>query len=182
MEKAEVSIRYATDADNFLLAELGAQTFYKTFAAANTPENMAIYLAASFSPDKQAAELADPASVFMLAEVEGVAVGYARLKQGQPPASITGLHPIEIVRLYAHKEWMGHGVGTTLMQACLDEAEKRGCDTIWLDVWEQNPRARAFYRKWGFVEVGAQTFQLGADLQHDLLLQRPVKISSPGAG
>jgi ribosomal protein S18 acetylase RimI-like enzyme len=61
------------------------------------------------------------------------------------------------------------------MKACLAEAEKRGCDTLWLDVWERNPRAIAIYRNWGFIEVGTQTFQLGNDLQHDLLMQRPVK-------
>ncbi|MEW5961134.1 MAG: GNAT family N-acetyltransferase [Chloroflexota bacterium] len=174
-KQAKIDVRRATAADNVLLAELGAQTFYDTFAADNTPENMAAYLAASFSPEKQAAELADPLSVFLIAEIEGETAGFARLKEGQPPAGVTGLRPIEIVRIYARREWLGHGVGATLMQACLDEARQRSCNTIWLDVWEQNTRAHAFYRKWGFVEVGAQTFQLGDDLQNDLLLQRPVK-------
>ena len=45
-------------------------------------------------------------------------------------------------------------------------------DLIWLGVWEQNPRAIAFYTKWGFVEVGAQTFRLGSDLQRDLVMAR----------
>ncbi len=175
MNKAKINVRYATAADNALLAELGARTFHDTFAVDNTTENMTAYLAASFSPEKQAAELADPASVFLIAEVEGVTVGFARLKEGQPSVGITGLRPIEIVRMYACKEWIGHGVGATLLEACLNEAEKRGCDTIWLDVWEHNPRARAFYRKWGFVEVGTQIFQLGDDLQNDLLMQRPLK-------
>jgi ribosomal protein S18 acetylase RimI-like enzyme len=61
------------------------------------------------------------------------------------------------------------------MRACLDEAERRGCDAIWLDVWERNPRARTFYQKWSFVEVGSQIFQLGDDRQHDLIMQRAVK-------
>ena len=60
------------------------------------------------------------------------------------------------------------------MQACLEEAARRGCDTVWLSTWVRNPRGLAFYRKWGFVEAGKATFQLGADLQNDLLLQRPV--------
>ncbi len=175
MEKASVTVRYATAFDNTLLAELGTRTFYDTYATDNTPEHMTAYLAASFSPEKQATELADPASVFLIAEAEGVAVGYAMLREGQPPASITGVTPIEIVRFYARKEWIGQGVGVALMQACLSEAGKRGCDTIWLGVWERNPRACAFYRKWGFVEVGTQHFQLGDDLQHDLLMQRLVK-------
>jgi ribosomal protein S18 acetylase RimI-like enzyme len=46
---------------------------------------------------------------------------------------------------------------------------------IWLDVWERNARAIAFYQKWGFAVVGTQTFQLGSDLQNDLLMQRAVE-------
>ena len=60
---------------------------------------MAAYLAASFSPDKQAAELADPASTFLIAENDDAIIGYARLKTGQPAAGVIGVKPIEIVRL-----------------------------------------------------------------------------------
>jgi diamine N-acetyltransferase len=178
--KTTVNIRYATPADNALLAELGRQTFYETFAADNTPEDMSAYLGASFGPTRQAAELADPASTFLIAENDDATIGYARLKVGQPAPGVTGARPIEIVRLYARNDWLGQGVGARLMQACLDEAVKLGCDTVWLDVWEQNARARAFYRKWGFVEIGTQLFQLGSDLQHDLILQRSV--SRPATG
>jgi GNAT superfamily N-acetyltransferase len=173
-----VKIRYATSTDNTLLAKLGAQTFYETFAVDNTPEDMTAYLAASFSPARQAAELADPASTFLIAESNDATVGYARLKVGQPAPGVTGIKSIEIVRLYARKDWLGRGVGAQLMQACLEEAVKQDCDTVWLDVWEQNVQARTFYRKWGFVEVGTRLFQLGSDLQHDLLLQRSVTASN----
>ncbi len=175
IKKADISVRYATSGDNTLLAELGARTFYDTFAADNTPENMTSYLASSFSPKKQAAELDDPLSVFLIAEIDNVAVGFARLKEGQPAAVDIGLHPVEIARIYACKEWIGHGVGAVLMRACLNEAEKRGCETVWIGVWEHNTRAQIFYRKWGFVEAGTQVFQLGDDPQNDLLMKRPVK-------
>lgn len=175
-----MKIRYATLADNTLLAELGAQTFYDTFAADNTSEDMTAYLAASFSPPRQAAELADPASTFLIAESGDATIGYARLKVGQPAPGVTGVKPIEIVRLYVRHDWLAQGIGAQLMQACLDEAVKQGCDTVWLDVWEQNARARAFYGHWGFVEVGTQRFQLGSDLQNDLILQRSVH--RPAAG
>jgi len=168
-------IRAATAGDNILLAEMGRQTFYDTFAADNNPEDMQLYLEAAFSPEKQAAELADPASVFLIAEIDGEAVGYVRLKEGPPPQTITGSKPVEIVRIYARKEWIGHGVGAALMEASIKEAEKRGCDAVWLDVWEKNPRGIAFYRKWGFVQAGGQKFLLGNDLQDDLLMQRPVR-------
>ena len=175
MKKPTIHVRYGTDIDNTLLAELGAQTFHDAFEAENTPEDMAAYLTAAFSPKKQAAELADPSSVFLIAEFEGTALAFARLKEKRPSAEITGLRTIELVRIYTSKEWIGNGIGTILMKACLSEAEKRGCATIWLGVWERNPRARAFYRKWGFEEVGTRIFRLGDDRQTDLVMQRPVK-------
>ena len=63
-DKSIPDIRQATASDAALMAELGARTFSETFAADNTPEDMAAYLAASFSPEQQAAELADPARDF----------------------------------------------------------------------------------------------------------------------
>ena len=170
----QLCIRYATASDNTLLAKVGAETFYDSFAADNTPGNMAAYLAASFSPEKQAQELADPASKFLIAEIEGAVVGYARLKFALAPSAVAGRTPMEIARFYARKAWIGKGIGARLMQACLSEAQRAGCDVVWLDVWERNSHAIAFYRKWGFVEVGTQVFQLGDDPQRDLLMARPV--------
>ena len=173
----QIHLRDATAADNHLLAEMGAQTFSDTFAQDNNPEDMAAYLAASFSPEKQAEELADPASTFLIAESQEEVVGYARLVYGPAPPVVRARNPVEIARFYSIKEWIGKGVGPRLMQACLSKAEMHGCDVIWLDVWELNPRAIAFYRKWGFAIVGAQSFQLGDDLQSDLLMARPVSLS-----
>ncbi len=167
-------IRTATAADNYLLSELGARTYRDTFAADNTAEDMTLYLAGSFSPEKQAAELAQEGTVFLIAEEGDQPVGYARLRQDPPPECIKGKKAIEIVRLYAVKEMIGRGIGAALMQASLDEAARLDCDIIWLDVWENNPRAIAFYQKWGFEKVGEQGFQMGNDLQHDWLMARPV--------
>ena len=61
--------------DAGLLAELGARTFSETFAADNSPADMAAYLASSFSEAQQAAELTDPHATFHIAETDGVAVG-----------------------------------------------------------------------------------------------------------
>jgi ribosomal protein S18 acetylase RimI-like enzyme len=172
----KIEIRRASQEDSTLLAEMGAETFSDAFGRDNTPEDMDLYLEASFSPEIQATELADPASLFLIAEVDGSPVGYARLHEGERGAGITGSQPIEIVRFYARTEWIGRGVGAALMRASLKEAEVRGCDTIWLDVWEENERALRFYKRWGFTETGTQTFRLGNDIQNDLLMQRPVSL------
>ena len=161
-QNPDVKIRRANREDAGLLAELGARTFFETFAADNTPQDMSAYLAASFSLAQTTAQLADPASTFLLAEVDGLATGYAQL------------HAVELVRLYVSLEWLGRGIGEALMRACVDEARQAGHDAIWLGVWERNGRAQAFYRKWNFRAVGQHVFQLGSDPQRDILMQRAV--------
>lgn len=173
-QKSTPEIRYAVSSDADLLAELGARTFAETFIQDNTPEDMAAYLASSFNFEKQTAELADPLSTFLIAEIDGIAAGYAKLHSGEALDGIQGDKPIELVRLYVSKDWLGHGVGKVLMQRCLDEAKKLNHRTIWLGVWEHNARALAFYRKWDFREVGDHIFQLGSDPQRDILMERAV--------
>ena len=173
-QNPDLTIRRANHEDAGLLAELGARTFSETFAADNAPEDIAAYLAASFNPAQQAAELADPASTFLVAEVGGVAAGYAKLHAGEPAEGVEGDRPVELVRLYVLREWLGRGVGAELMRACLDEARRAGHGTIWLGVWERNGRAQAFYRKWDFRAVGEHVFQLGSDPQRDILMERAV--------
>ena len=169
-----LTIRRGTIEDAVLLSELGARTFSETFAADNTPEDLATYLATSFSVAQQTAELEDPASIFLIAEIDGRAGGYAKLHDGEPEKGVDGPNPIELVRLYVSREWLGRGLGGQLMRACIDEARQAGHETLWLGVWEGNPRAQSFYRKWNFQTVGEHIFQLGSDPQRDLLLQRPL--------
>ena len=171
-QNPDLTIRRANDEDAGLLAELGARTFSETFAADNTREDMAAYLAASFNPAQQTAELADPASTFFIAEVGGLAAGYAQLHAGEPAEGVEGPQPVELVRLYVSREWLGRGVGEALMRACVDGARRAGHKTIWLGVWERNGRAQAFYRKWDFRAVGEHVFRLGSDPQTDILMER----------
>ncbi len=179
-QSPNVIIRQGQADDAALLAELGARTFSETFAADNSLEDMAAYLAAAFSTEQQSAELADPASLFLIAEADGAAAGYAMLRSGTALDSINGERPIELVRLYVLQERLGSGVGAALMQECIVEAKRQGYETLWLGVWEHNARAQAFYRKWNFHEVGTHIFQLGNDPQTDLLMQRAISDRIPG--
>ncbi|MBN2131152.1 MAG: GNAT family N-acetyltransferase [Sedimentisphaerales bacterium] len=172
-------IRVATLHDAALLAGLGARTFRDTFEADNTEADMASYLATAFSPAAQARELQDESSTFLIAHVEGAKVGYARLRFGESRPCIDSRKPVEIARLYVDRPWIGRGAGPALMQTSLELAAHKGCDVVWLDVWEKNYRALAFYAKWGFEVVGEQHFLLGTDLQNDLLMARPVNQTYP---
>lgn len=173
-EKTQPSIRRAAVTDAERLAELGAQTFYDTFAVDNTAEDMAAYLSSSFSAALQAAELADADTTFLIAEIDGEAVGYAKLQSNTAPPGVTGSNPIELCRLYVSHTAIGSGVGAALMQACIDESKAEGYKTMWLGVWERNHRAKKFYERWGFQFAGEQNFQLGSDAQTDWVMYRDI--------
>jgi ribosomal protein S18 acetylase RimI-like enzyme len=170
-------IRRANVDDAGLLAEVGARTFVETFAEDNSAEDMAAYLASSFSEAQQASELADPDSTIYIAETNGLAIGYAMLRSGYAPECVTDNRPIELVRLYVSREHLGGGVGSGLMQDCINEADHQGYRTLWLGVWENNHRAQAFYRKWKFRDVGTHIFQLGQDAQTDILMELSISVS-----
>lgn len=173
-----INIRHATISDANLLATIGAAAFADTFADENTPENMAAYLAEAFSLEQIASEIADPASQFLIAEIEGQPAGYAKLVRGKTPEAVNAANAIELERIYALKAWIGQGVGAALMKACLEEAQLKDHDAVWLGVWERNTRAIAFYEKWGFEKVATKIFQLGDDPQTDFVMVRKLEKSS----
>jgi len=165
-------IRKANRADARPLSQLAEQTFRATFGALNTAENMDLHCQASYGEAIQAAEIADPNMVTLLAENEARLVGFAQLRWGTAPDCVLGQAPGEIQRLYIAAEWQGKGIAPALMNSCLEEMRQHGSDLVWLGVWERNPRAIAFYKKFGFTEVGEQLFPLGNDPQRDIVMAR----------
>jgi GNAT superfamily N-acetyltransferase len=176
------SIRNATAADAEALSAFAAKVFRDTFAPDNDPMDMDAYLSDAFTPGKQAAEIADGSGVCLLAEVGETLAGYALLRieaadQGDPSVALPVELPVELQRFYVDYAWHGRGVAPALMTACIDTARARGSATMWLGVWERNPRAIRFYQKHGFVDIGAKEFRLGTDLQTDRIMSRSVVLS-----
>lgn len=175
------TIRRATAADASRLAELAARTFSDTYAAHNDPADMAAHIAARYGEGKQAEELADPASTYIVVELADQLIGYAYLVSGQAPGGVTLDAPVEVVRFYVASQWHGHGVAQHLMEACVGVARQQGGRTLCLGVWQENPRAIAFYRKAGFTVVGETAFHLGSQRQVDhvmaMSLDRPDRAS-----
>lgn len=181
----DIGIRRAVAGDAAGLAELAARTFRDTFAADNDAANMALHLAQAYGPMPQGRELADPNIVTLLVVAGEAFVAYAQLRRGPVPACVIGDAPIELWRFYVAREQHGQGIAQQLMRSVDAEAERADARTLWLGVWERNQRAKAFYRKCGFVDVGSHVFNVGDDAQIDRILVRPVASATqiaPGDG
>ena len=164
------SIRYATPADAKALAALAEQTFRDTFAESNSAEDMDLHCRASYGEHVQAAEIANPGMATLLCEDAGERIAFAQLRWGAAPDCVVAESPGEILRLYVRRDWHGKGIAQSLMRACLEAMKARGSDLVWLGVWERNPRAIAFYRKFEFTEVGDHVFPVGSDPQRDIVM------------
>lgn len=167
-------LRKAIPSDARQLSLLAERTFRETFGAANTIQDMELHCRASYGDAIQAGEIAAADMLTLLSEDDGRLVGFAQLRWGRAPECVAAKAPGEIQRMYVDRDWHGKGVAQGLMQACLGEMQARSTDVVWLGVWERNPRAIAFYRKFGFAAVGDHVFLLGADPQRDIVMARPM--------
>lgn len=168
------TLRKADPNDARSLARFAEATFRQTFGAANSDRDMDLHCRTHYGEALQAGEIADPHMLTLLSEHAGRLVGFAQLRWGDAPACVAGRAPGEVQRLYVAADWHGQGVAQQLMSACLAAMEARGSDVVWLGVWEHNPRAIAFYGKFGFVEVGEHVFPVGSDPQRDVVMARRV--------
>jgi diamine N-acetyltransferase len=168
----DLVIRYATPTDAARIADISRKTFSETFGFLNTKENMDIFMRTQFAKEILMEEVLDPANIFILAEENNELAGYAKLKTNSTAAGLTSNLSIEIARIYVLNSSLGTGIGPELMRKCIFTAKDMKCDTIWLGVWEKNPRAIAFYTKWGFEKFSEHDFKLGNDLQKDWLMKK----------
>ena len=168
------AIRTAGVANAAVLAQFGERTFRAAFEAENRREDVDAYVGATYTATQFAADLADPARSTLVAEAAGTPAAYAQLRAGVAPAEVAGAAPIELLRFYVDPAWQGRGLGQVLMDATLAAARARGAGTLWLGVWERNPRGIAFYVKCGFRDVGSKLFLLGSDWQTDRVMVRPL--------
>ena len=168
----DVVIRAAGPTDAARLAELAAATFRAAYSEGQQAETDR-YVAEHYGPAIQAAELDNPEVMYLVAELEDALIGFAMLARGTGHPAVQASRPVRLSRIYVAPSQIGGGIGGRLMERCIAEAEAGHHDVMWLSVWSENPRAVAFYERWGFVTVGEMTFDYGGDPQRDFVMSRP---------
>ncbi|MEO0770073.1 MAG: GNAT family N-acetyltransferase [Cyanobacteria bacterium J06649_4] len=168
------TVRQANPDDAECFSQLAERAFRETFTTEENLADMALYCKQTFGVEVQSRELRDPNNVLLLAEVEGRLAGFAQIRLCSPKDCVEATQPLELYRLYVLRPWHGRGVAQELMERVLAIAAESNADQLWLGVWEHNPRAIAFYKKYGFQFVGEHVFQFGNDPQRDLIMMKAV--------
>ncbi len=82
---------------------------------------------------------------YIVAEVDGEAVGYAGLMVIDTTADIQTIGVLP--------RFEGQGIGRAMLTELLGEARRRGADNVMLEVRADNPRAQKLYARYGFQRI-----------------------------
>lgn len=169
-----LTIRELTRNDIPQLREIAIRIYRDTFSGQNAPENMEAFLERDYSLASFDREFDEAGSACFFACDGDTPVGYLRLRRNNEAEAQLGSNTIELHRIYVDINYQGRSVGRELMQFALGYARNLKVDWIWLGVWEHNPRAQEFYRKWGFERFSEHAFHMGNEVQTDWLLRKKI--------
>jgi [ribosomal protein S18]-alanine N-acetyltransferase len=62
----------------------------------------------------------------------------------------------DVLTIAVSESSWGLGIGSALLGALIDEARRRRCTEVFLEVRKDNPRARGLYLRRGFEEIGVR--------------------------
>jgi GNAT superfamily N-acetyltransferase len=165
----ELTYRIAGPADAPVLERVFRESFTDTFGHLYAPDDLQAFLAEADVATWQQ-ELADPEMHVMLAEAGGDPAGFARVGPGTLPIDkLPG--SLELRQLYVLPMWKGTDVAAALMDWALGKARRLGAPELLLSVYADNHRARRFYERYGFEEVGAFLFMVGAHADDERIMR-----------
>jgi diamine N-acetyltransferase len=174
-----ITIRLAQAADTDVLHDLAARTFGLACPPGTRQADIEAFIAAHLSRESFVRYLADPDRIVLIAEDDGVPVGYSMLVRGPIPdpdvaAVVDEKTSVELSKFYLDEGRHGSGVAAALMAATLDAAAGTGAEFCWLGVNQRNVRAAKFYAKHGFEVIGVKRFKVGDQWHDDHVRRRPL--------
>ena len=139
----------------------------ESFANDHPGDDMVAHIESHHSRAFYERKLADPAfTLWIVEEAAGSPIGYAMASAGRE------LDDYELIRIYMLSRWHGTGFGRALFDAVVAQGKAEGKARLILSVYTKNTKARAFYARNGFVEVGPVTFMVGNSPFEDLIMAR----------
>ena len=171
MLSKNVNIRAVENSEIAQLHELSLSTFIQAFGTHNTASNMEQYVSEALTLDQITIEYQNPKSSFFFAEYQSEIIGYLKVNQGDAQTETQLAEALEIERIYVIPKVQSKGIGTLLLNYCLELAKLRKLKQVWLGVWDQNQSAIRFYERCGFVTFSKHEFMLGKELQFDVMMK-----------
>jgi len=174
MNKVDFLLTKAEKKDIQSLSLFSKRSFTDTFKGTCTDQDLEYFLENTYAPHLLEMEFNNPRSeVWLLKKNENIA-GYIKLNFNAVLPEPQSGQGMEIQRLYIGKEFIGLGLGKTLMIHAEKRAREENESLLWLGVWEHNENAKRFYENLGFEYFGSHPFPIGNTPQVDLWMIKPL--------
>ncbi len=95
--------------------------------------------------------------------------------------AMPGVDELHLLNITVAPAWQGQGHGRALLDRVQAHARLRALATLWLEVRQSNQRARNFYHRRGFVEVGLRRAYYPADGQREDAIVMSLPVPDEGA-
>jgi len=154
------------------LNAMAQQCFVETFGHQYTVDDLTAFVAQSYGPDGLLRDLANPAYHWRVAADDGRIAGYVKVGPVGVPAPDPLPGALELKQLYVLRPWHGTGVAAGLMDWAIANARERGAPELYLSVFDHNHRAKKFYARYGFADIGACEFHVGTQIDEDRMWRR----------
>lgn len=171
MQIESVEIREVKIGEIPALVEMAQTAFVQAFTEGNKPENVSFYMNDAFTEKQFKKEFESEGSQFFVAIFEGKVIGYTKVNEVPSQTDIHDSESLEVARLYVLEDYLGIGLGKTLLNLAISQAKEKGKKYLWLGVWEKNVRAIRFYEKNGLKIFGSHPFPFGDEIQTDYLMK-----------
>jgi len=174
-EDTRPTYRTAVASDAKTLPPMARRVFTETFAHLFEPTAFAAFCDTAYGESgSMVKDLGDSRILWRIAEAAGQPVGYAKLRPWATPGPDAAAGALELQQIYVAAEWHGKGVARELMDWGISAARQLDATELYLTVFDHNERAKAFYSKCGFSEVGRCTFTLGGQVYDDRIWLKPL--------
>lgn len=164
-----VQYRTATTTDADRVVALFHGCFTDTFGAMYDPEDLAAFLGGHTVEQWTSQLESDDFAVRIVEDGDDLA-GFIKLGPIKLPVEPAG-KALELRQLYVREPWHGSGAARELMEWVIAEARRRGAHELYLSVFTRNHRARRFYARYGFEDVGPYAFMVGKQADEDVIMR-----------
>ena len=165
-----IHYRTARPGDGAALATMARTAFTETFGMLYTPADLTAFLEEAFGPDGLPAQIDHPDFAIRIATQNGAIIGFAKLGPVAFPGDWSP-DTIELYQLYVLSSHLGAGVGPALMDWAIALARAHRASQLILSVYIDNHRAKAFYARYGFVDIGRYDFPVGDTIDEDRIMR-----------
>lgn len=160
------------------LLSVARKIFTDTFADRFDREPFEAFCDQTYAKDgPMAKDLDNPEVFWRIASHAGTPIGYAKLTPLRAPVPAARPGAMELQQIYLLAQWQGAGIADALVSWALSVAKRELAPELYLTVFDHNERAKRFYARHGFSEVGHCAFVLGGRTYDDRIWRKDLGVN-----